>query len=123
MRSNAVCNCILFTASLFEDEDDLNLSHIHARKREFTVTQILFSERPLPKFGKQMWKWEKGGVGGREGRWPVRLAALKGVMQHAPFSHYTIGSVCLRVFYTEEPDADIIPRPQTCLCIFGPMIE
>lgn len=53
----------------------------------------------------------------------MRLAARKGLVQHAPFSHYTSVSVCLRVFYTEEPDADIIPRNETCLCIFGPMIE
>lgn len=53
----------------------------------------------------------------------MRLAARKGLVQHAPFSHYTSVSVCLRVFYTEEPDADIIPHNETCLCIFGPMIE
>lgn len=53
----------------------------------------------------------------------MRLAAREGLVQHAPFSHYTSVSVRLRVFYTEEPDADIIPRNETCLCIFGPMIE
>lgn len=98
----------------------ISIFHTFMQGNEFTVTQILFCERPLPKFGKQMWKREKGG---REERWTVRLAARKGLVQHAPFSHYTSVSVCLRVFYTEEPDADIIPRNETCLCIFGPTIE
>lgn len=87
------------------------------------MTQILFSARPLPEFGKQMWKQEKGDAGGREVRWTVRLAALKGIVQHAPFSHYTVVSVCLSVFYTGKPDADIIPRPEICPCMFGEMID
>lgn len=90
MNSNAVCNFLLRPASPSKAEDVLDLLHAEARRREFTVTQILFSARPLPKFGKQMWKREKGDAGGREARWTVCLAALKAIVQHAPFSHYTV---------------------------------
>lgn len=70
-----------------------------------------------------MWKQEKGDAGGREVRWTVCLAALKSIVQLAPFSHYTVVSVCLCVFYIEELDADIIPWPDICPCVFGGMIK
>lgn len=39
MKSSALYN--FFSASLLEDQDDLNLSHVHARKRVYCDPDIV----------------------------------------------------------------------------------
>lgn len=96
--------CIL---RLYSKSTNCNMSSTHSflsacthTEGEFTLTQILVSSRPLSKFGKQMWKQERGetlGEGEQYERWTNRLAARKGIVLLAPFSHYTTlsPSVCV----------------------------
>lgn len=74
--------------------------HIHARRREFTLTQILFSQRPLPKFGKQMWKQERRGRWGRGAVWEVDQTSGSSERHYAActfFSLYNTNSLSLYV--------------------------
>lgn len=61
-------------------------------------------------------RWGKGGEVDRASGSSERHCAARTF-----FSLYIC--VCLHVFYTEELDADIIPQPEICPCMFGGMIQ
>lgn len=87
------------------------------------MTQILFSGFKAP---SQVWETDvEAGEGGRWGKGGEVDCVSGSSERHraAPFSHYPVVSVCLRVFYTEELDADIIPRPEICPCLCGGMAD
>lgn len=86
----------------------ISFSRSCKEKRIYHDPDIVLCKAP-----SQVWETDVE-AGGREVRWTVCLAALKSIVQRAPFSHYTVVSVCLCVFYTEELDADITPWPEIC---------
>lgn len=121
-RWRSFCILRLYSKSNLSSTHSFLCAHIHT-EGEFTLTQILVSSRPLSKFGKQMWKQERGetlGEGEQYERWTNRLAARKGIVLLAPFSHYTTlsPSVCVCVYFKSN-HADIILQtftdfPRSC---------